>query len=183
MVTRRIKLLSIPAVLLIVAAFVCLRFLWPWGRTTESTSARQQATTEEHEANLPRINLARLDVRGDESRTVSRDVFEYGRPPAPPIPEAPPEELAAPQPFVTPVLPMEATPLPLPPLNVRFIGAVKTPRGEWFAALLTEGKELLTGKEGDVLASRFEIVKIGHESLDVREVASGSQRRIRLGGR
>ena len=70
----------------------------------------------------------------------------------------------------------------LPPMNLRYLGAVQVPDGHWFAALVTDRKELLTGKEGDVIANRFRIVKIGVESIDLLETTSGRQRRVRLGG-
>jgi hypothetical protein len=70
----------------------------------------------------------------------------------------------------------------LPPMNLRYLGAVQVPDGNWFAALVTDRKELLTGKEGDVIANRFRIVKIGVESIDLLETTSGRQRRVRLGG-
>jgi hypothetical protein len=67
-------------------------------------------------------------------------------------------------------------------MNLRYLGAVQVPDGAWFAALVTDRKELLTGKEGDVIANRFRIVKIGVESIDLLETSSGKQRRVRLGG-
>jgi hypothetical protein len=70
----------------------------------------------------------------------------------------------------------------LPPMNLRYLGAVQVPDGAWYAALVTDRKELLTGKEGDVIANRFRIVKIGVESIDLLETTSGRQRRVRLGG-
>ncbi|MBN2371129.1 MAG: hypothetical protein JXO72_11655 [Vicinamibacteria bacterium] len=183
MVKGKIRSLATLAILLIIAMGVVFRVLSSGKKEAKPVNVRRETASSERETNLPRIHLARLDAARGKPRAVSRDVFEYGRPPAPPTPEEPPEGAFSPPPITALAQPLEPTPLALPPLNVRYIGAVQTPRGVWFAALLTDGKELLTGKEGDVLASRFEIVKIGHESLDVREVASGNQRRIRLGGR
>jgi len=68
------------------------------------------------------------------------------------------------------------------PMNVRFLGAVEARKGVWVAALLTDRKELLTGKEGDIVGNRYRIVKIGIESIDLVDVTSGRQRRVRLGG-
>jgi hypothetical protein len=67
-------------------------------------------------------------------------------------------------------------------MNVRFLGAVQAREGVWVAALLTDRKELLTGKEGDTVGNRYRIVKIGLESIDLVDVTSGRQRRVRLGG-
>ncbi len=85
---------------------------------------------------------------------------------------------AAAVPTVPPAL-VEPTP---PPMSVRFIGAVEVRSGVWVASLLTDHKDLLTGKEGDVIGNRYRIVKIGIQSIDLLETASGRQRRVQLGG-
>ena len=80
---------------------------------------------------------------------------------------------------VAPTPPAEPTP---PPMNVRFIGAVQVRPGTWVASLLTDRKDLLIGKEGEVIGSRYRIVKIGIESIDLLDTASGQQRRVKMGG-
>ena len=80
---------------------------------------------------------------------------------------------------VAPTPPPEPTP---PPMNVRFIGAVQVRPGTWVASLLTDRKDLLIGKEGEVIGSRYRIVKIGIESIDLLDTASGQQRRVKMGG-
>lgn len=78
-----------------------------------------------------------------------------------------------------PPTPAEPTP---PPMSVRFIGAVEVRSGVWVASLLTDRKDLLTGKEGEIIGNRYRIVKIGIQSIDLLETASGRQRRVQLGG-
>jgi hypothetical protein len=88
----------------------------------------------------------------------------------------------APTPPVEPAVPptpIEPTP---PPMNLRFIGAVEVRSGVWVASLLTDHKELLLGKEGEIVANRYRIVKIGLQSVDLLETASGRQQRVKLGG-
>jgi hypothetical protein len=50
------------------------------------------------------------------------------------------------------------------------------------AVLEAEGRDILTGREGDLVANRLEIVKIGLESLDVRDVGGDRVRRLPLEG-
>ncbi len=127
------------------------------------------------------IGLGRLEGPRDSATTserTRRDVFDFGREAAAATPIPVPVAAAA----TPPPLPIEPTPVPLPPLQVRYIGAVRAPQGEWIAALTTDKKDLLTGKEGETLANRLRIVKIGIESIDVFDLGTGLQRRIRLGG-
>jgi len=73
------------------------------------------------------------------------------------------------------------TPTPLPPLNIKYIGAVER-RGAKVAMFMTERGEVLTGQAGEMVANRFRIVKIGLESVDIQEVGSEQVRRIPLKG-
>jgi hypothetical protein len=74
------------------------------------------------------------------------------------------------------------TPPPLPPLNIKYIGAFEGNKGLKVAVLMTDRKEVLTGQVGEVVANRYRIVKIGLESVDVQDVGSEQVRRIPLKG-
>jgi hypothetical protein len=166
---------------LLAALAVIGGLLWYWslrapsGSSTSATSrgkADEPLTLDE----VPRIGLDRIAQmsasNADTSGSEAADDDESSRGPigATATPDA-----AA---FAPPV-PSEPTP---PPMNVRFIGAVEVRAGVWVASLLTDRKDLLTGKEGDIIGNRYRIVKIGIESIDLLETASGRQRRVRLGG-
>ncbi len=143
-------------------------------------------------AEVEPIDLARADGLKEGTKT-SSDLEDEGLgpdgasepggvPPRPAMPLPPP---------VTAIPPVSqasdgvaaplAGPAP-PPMNLRYLGAVQVPDGGWVAALLTDRKELLTGKEGEVVANRYRIVKIGIESIDLLETASGRQKRVKIGG-
>jgi hypothetical protein len=132
---------------------------------------------------IPSIGLARLEEVKRPQPAGRRDVFAYGaarldrRSAAgsapPPVTMAPPPTL----PVVT-----EPTPPPVPPLSVKFIGAVENKQGLKVAVLLTDRKEILTGKVGEVVGNRLRIVKIGLESVDVQDVGGGAVRRLPLRG-
>jgi hypothetical protein len=129
-------------------------------------------------SDLPRIALTRLDTPPPESPLGSRDIFDYGPPPTTQPPPPPPT--TAPAPTLAPVV-TAPTPPPLPPLNVKYVGAVEQ-RGVKVAMFLTDTKEMLTGQAGEVVANRFRIVKIGLESVDIQEVGAEHVRRIPLRG-
>ena len=130
---------------------------------------------------LPVIDFARVANPVPAPGLGTRDLFDFAVPPAPPlaspIPETPEERAIreAPPPITVP------TPTPLPPLNVKFIGAVER-RGVKVAMLMTDRSEVLTGQVGDTVANRFRIVKIGIESVDVQQVGSEQVQRIPLKG-
>jgi hypothetical protein len=126
---------------------------------------------------LPVIGFDRVTNPQPEGALGERDLFDFGVPPAPPAPAyvAPPVTVYSPPPVTTP------TPPPLPPLNIKYIGAVEK-KGVKVAMLMTDRNEVLTGGVGDVVGNRVRIVKIGLESVDVQEVGSEQVRRIPLKG-
>jgi hypothetical protein len=72
------------------------------------------------------------------------------------------------------------TPAPPPPLNLKYIGAVENSQGLKVAVLMTDRKEVLTGRPGDLVANRYRIVQIGLESVDIQEVGTERVRRVPL---
>jgi hypothetical protein len=176
--------------LLALAALALAVGAWSWLGVSGARGAltglgARQAESRATESTLPLIALARL--KASESppaeAEAGRDVFRFGRPPAS-------AETKQPEPVVTQATPPPvdrgpATPPPPPtppPLAVKYIGTVEQ-RGTKIALLLTEEKkEILTGREGDVVANRLKIVKIGLESVEVQDVGSERVRRIPLKG-
>lgn len=136
---------------------------------------------------LPRIGLARLDATRSGSGAGESDIFRYGapstkvvlRPPPTPPPVAPNPNLAGGA-LGADGLDGSATPPPVPAMNVKYIGSVADKRGLKVAVLMTDRKEVLTGRPGDVVANRLKIVSIGLESVDVQDLGSDRVRRIPL---
>ena len=145
----------------------------PASRPTARTSAAND---------VPWINLDRLKKEEAEEVTLGRrNIFEYRRmtpPPTPEPPERPPIEMAPP-----PMTPSGPPPTPVPPPpTLKFMGVAKAEDGPKIAVLMTEQKEILHGREGDVLAGRYKVVKIGLESVEIQEMTSGQKHTIRIGG-
>ena len=135
------------------------------------------------DAGLPRIGLDRLASPRPQGESAGRDVFQFGRPSAPPpaaSQAAPPPTVAAPPlPIAAP--PPAGPPAP-PPFAVRYVGTLES-KGAKVAILMSDDKkEILTGREGDVVANRLRIVRIGLESVDVQDVGGDRTRRIPLKG-
>ena len=162
----------------LVAAF----YVWARSGTTSTASAAGTAPPGPAgpggtEPDLPRIDLNRLEAPRSRSGAGRRDLFDFGVPPTPPPTPVP---VTVPTPVPTPVVP---TPTPLPPLTVRYVGAIEDKRGLKVAVFLTDKEEVLTGQAGQLVGNRFRIVRIGLESVDIQEVGSEQTRRIPLGGK
>jgi len=179
---REIALLS----LVVVAAIVAV---WPRFQATETTpTPRARTRTPESLDPVPRIDLARLEEPRSEADVGRRDLFAYGvrtsNTGAPP-PNLDPEPVqAAPRPAsIAPAAnPGGGAGAGLPPMNLKFIGAVGNALGVKVAVLITERNEVLTGQTGEVVANRYRIEKIGIESVDLEDISSGQSRRIPLKG-
>jgi hypothetical protein len=127
------------------------------------------------ESPLPVIDFSRVENPEPDPSLGLRDLFAFATPPPTPIPPPPPTTMATPAPVTVP------TPPPLPPMNIKYIGAVER-RGAKVAMFITDKSEVLTGQAGELVGNRFRIVKIGLESADIQEIGSDQVRRIPLKG-
>jgi hypothetical protein len=127
---------------------------------------------------LPRIDLARITAPPSRSGAGESDVFRFGAPSTKVTVRATSPGTAANAP--APATEVPPTPPPVPVMNVKYIGSVADKRGLKVAVLMTDRKEVLTGRAGDVIANRLKIVNIGLESVDVQDLGSDRVRRIPL---
>lgn len=137
---------------------------------------------------VPRVDLARIDRPRSDVQAGRRDLFQFG---APVGDER--EDVEEVEPVALPATPppppaggegataVAAAPS-LPPLNLKYIGSVESKAGVKVAVLLTDRREVLTGQAGQVVANRYRIARIGIESVDLEDVASGQSRRVPLRG-
>jgi hypothetical protein len=157
-------------------------YLWarsgaPSTASADGAAPRGPAGPVGTEPEVPRIDLGRLESPPAKSGAGRRDLFDFGVPPTPPPTPVP---QIVPTAVPTSVIP---TPTPLPPLTVRYVGAVENKRGLKVAVFLTDKEEILTGQAGQLVGNRFRILRIGLESVDIQEVGSEQTRRIPLGGK
>ena len=133
------------------------------------------------------IDLARLDARAGESEAGRRDLFLFGVAAdrgagrlrrrraaderAPPR-RQPPAPHAAPRPHAHAPAHSGA--------SIHRLGGERP--GVKVAVLVTDRREVLTGRGRDVVANRYRIARIGLESVDLEDVGSGQSRRIPLKG-
>jgi hypothetical protein len=164
---------------------------WALRHSDAAPAVRGRPRAERSLTPVPRIDLARIDAPRSEDTAGRRDLFTFGRA------AEPEEDLTRPPVVATPPAstgPGGASGMPadavatgpvtpsLPPLNLKYIGSVENKAGVKVAVLVTDRREVLTGQAGQVVANRYRIARIGHESVDVEDVGSGQSRRIPLKG-
>jgi hypothetical protein len=189
------KLTRRETALVALTAFVIVASALWWSRSPAGRLlVRAPSAADAPSQPIPRIDLARLDRPRIAAEAGRRSLFDFGSDPAPPTP---PPAQPTPRP---PGLPgpggpggapgsegpgsglVAAGPPPLPPLNVRYIGSVENSDGIRVAVLVTDRQEILTGQQGQVVANRYRISKIGLESVDLEDVNTGQSRRVALRG-
>jgi hypothetical protein len=131
-------------------------------------------------SSLPKaLKLASLEpVEGQP--VANRNPFRFGEPPPPPPP--PPRQAAPPPPPQAPPVYQPPPPPPgPPPITLKFIGVMQLPNGQKIASL-SDGRGMMTGREGDVIDGRFRIVRIGVESIVMEYVDGKGRQTIPLRG-
>jgi len=132
----------------------------------------------------PHVNLETLEGRRPDPALAARNPFRMQAvvPPSPatppPVPATSPAGSAAGGTAAAP-----DAPPPPPPISLKFIGTVapsSAPAGK--IAVLSDGKFVFYGREGDIIEGRYRLVKIGEESLQIEYVDGRGRQTLRLSG-
>jgi len=139
-----------------------------------AAAARTSPSTGKRDANG--VDLEALHAARPEPTTdTTRNPFRFKPKPAPP----PPPQQTRPVVQQTPVQPMG--PPPPPPIALKFIGisgSAKTGQ----VAVLSDGRAVYYGREGESIEGRYKIVRIGVESIDLAYLDGRGRQTIRLTG-
>ena len=175
-------------VVLVVLAFVLYRAVTSLSTmsTTSSGStpssngrarAARTARITEPPATAPDVHLRALDEERPKPIAGERNLFRIK--PSPPPPPSP----AARPPMVRTTPSVPAGPSPLPQIPLRFIGIVEAPtQSKRIAALVDSTGHPFQGREGDVVAGQYRILKIGVESIEMAYLDGRGRQIIRLSG-
>lgn len=127
------------------------------------------------------VKLKALGETREEPGDQKRNPFRF-QPKAPPPPPPQPKVIAPPPSTIEPPRTGPPPPPPVPPISLKFIGVLERANGvKW--AVLSDGKSApMYGKEGDIIDGRYQIVKIGTESIDMTYVDGRGRTVIRLTG-
>ena len=152
----------------------------PPARPAPSAAARTAAAGNVSPAD---VNLEALTASREGPSEAGRDPFRFRPTPAeaPPepkrLPGIPDDQVGAPPP---PAIP--AGPPPPPPITLKFIGLVVKADGTKIA-VLSDGKgPPIHGTEGQEIEGRYQILKIGTESIDIAYLDGRGRQTIRLTG-
>ncbi len=129
-------------------------------RPLSSDPARRDKVMDEQElaALDPTLRLDLLEKTAQvQYQGSSRNIFQFYTPPPKPVTNP---IVAPPQPTPQPVAP------PPPAIPLKFYGMSSHPGTPVKKAFLTDGEEIYIGQEGDVVAKRYKIVRIGVNSLE-----------------
>ena len=132
------------------------------------------------------VDLVRLDALTRariEPQAGNRNPFRF-RAVAPPAPETsiaarPNAGASGPAPTGPP---MPVGPPPPPPIALKFIGVVEQASSRLKLAVLSDGRNVFYGKEGDTIEGRYRIERIGVESIEMAYIDGRGRQTLRLSG-
>lgn len=157
--------------------------LWPSTPASSASSGPQPSQTAPGAATPPPVAPVKLEALAGERHVPSdtdRNPFTYRArvvtPPPRPVSTAPPPVSTEPPRPVPP-----PGPPPVPPIPLKFIGLLERANGvKW--AVLSDGKFVMHGREGDIVDGRYRIVKIGTESIELTHADGRGRQVVRLTG-
>ena len=125
----------------------------------------------------PEVHLESLEGQRAKPGTTDRNLFRFKPKAPPPAPRVPAPTVTAPP---VPVVP--SGPPPPPPITLKFVGVVE-PAGKPKIAILSDGQgPPFMGKEGEAVAGRYRIIRIGVESIELSYLDGRGRQTIRLSG-
>ncbi len=123
------------------------------------------------------VQLKRLTRPGPEPTTGNRNPFQFDLGPGPRAGFEPPTKAPV---AITPApVPPAAAP---PPIPLKFIGLVEGPAGTGRLAVLSDGRFVYQGREGDIIDGRYRLVRIGVESVVIEHLDGRGRQTLRLSG-
>jgi hypothetical protein len=143
------------------------------GKARPPRSARGAEST----ATAPDVHLRSLDRERPKPIAGDRNLFRFRPKPPPPAPPPPPP------PVVREIPSVPSGPPPPPPIPLKFIGIVEAPtQAKRIAALIDPMGRSFQGREGEIVAGQYRILKIGVESIEMAYLDGRGRQTIRLSG-
>jgi hypothetical protein len=189
MASKQQREISVLGALAVVLAALLVWQFWPaasapaagTGRGSGATlapSARRPA--DEVVAAPPHVDLEALAASRVVPARTGRNPFRVAeaRAPSPVMPEMRPSlpSVSAPGSGLPPAPP------PPPPIPLKFIGVLTAAGSVGRVAVLSDGKFVYHGREGDVIDGRYRVVRIGEESLQIEYVDGRGRQMLRMSG-
>ena len=178
---ERRRLIALVALLSLLLAVIGYRWFGSDAATTGAARATGRATRGGRAATsvtAPDVQLQALQEQRPQPQP-ERNLFRF-KPKAPP--PAPPRPAVAAAPPVVAAPSGPPPPPPLAPIAMRFIGLVEAPEHAQKIAILSDGRGIYQGREGDIIEGRYRIVRIGVESVEMAYLDGRGRQTIRLSG-
>lgn len=126
-------------------------------------------------APAPDVHLPALEDERPKPGPVSRDLFRFK-------PKAAPSTAPRETPLARPAPTGPPPPPPLAPIPLKFIGIVEAPDRKLKLAVLSDGRDVFKGTEGQVIAGQYRLIHIGAESVEMSYLDGRGRQTIRLSG-
>lgn len=170
------------AIILVIGAVLSVAY-WmnssnPSGSTSTSNTAQKTTTAANRSLINPLDPTIRFDLlesaQGVKYAGKGRNIFRANSQPEIPKPVTPPlNPKPGPQ---TPTTPVVTGP---PPINLKFFG-VASRQGEAQRVFLSEGESIFVAREGDIVDSRYKVVKINPQSVEIEDLLNNNRQSIPL---
>lgn len=179
MTAKRPRQLALLVALLVVLALVLL-----WNRgpgltggplPTDGARALQAAVAMPDEVRLAALAAPRPEPTGG-----ARNPFHFRSRQTPAAPMSAFGSAGGPAP-APPAPPGPPAPAGPPPIALKFIGTVD-PASSGRLAVLSDGRDVFYGREGDTIEGRYRILRIGVESIELARLDGTGRQVIRLSG-
>lgn len=162
----------------------------PWATAPSPPPARrtptsaQQSGAQNPAPEFGPVKLIDLERPRPAPDAGDRNPFRFhAKPAAPATPLAGPDASTNQPPSTeAPGPSLPGAPPPLPPIPLKFIGLVDAPGNTARLAVLSDGRNVFHGREGDIIDGRYRIVHVGTESIELTYVNGLGRQVIRLSG-
>jgi len=177
---RELTLASIALAVLAIAMWTVRGGSAPMPAHAPAASAATQATPAGTNHPFAGVNLDALQGERPEPEASTRNPFRF-KPAPPPPPPQPTAWTKVPTPETVASGP--PPPPPLPRIALKYIGDMADPRKPGGRiAILSDGRSVYHGREGEVVEGRYQILKIGVESVDLAYLDGRGRQTIRQTG-
>src|SRR3954469_14961 len=151
----------------------------PSPRSSNPRAPRKAKTADNVQPGDLEVRLKALAEPRPDAQSSDRNPFRFYVKPPPPPPKVEIPARATPPPPTEQIGP--PPPPPLPAIPLKYIGLLEEKEGGKLAAF-SDCRTTMRGREGDIIAGQYRLVRIGNESVVMEYVDGRGRTTIRLSG-
>ncbi|HEY7789721.1 MAG TPA: hypothetical protein VIC33_04355 [Vicinamibacterales bacterium] len=149
--------------------------------TSGQRASRPRAAHAARSDTVPNVGLNALKDSRPEPLAGGRNLFQFGAAPAAVRPAGGRPGAGSPRSATAGAVAPPRPPM-APAIPLKFIGIVEAPGPLGRLAVLSDGRDVYHGHEGDIIEGRYRIVRIGIESIEMAHLDGSGRQMIRLTG-